>query len=295
MKRHPSELGKREIENYLDGMAAANYSSASQSAALHALLFMYRFVLELKFTKTEKRYQQIPDVLSREEVATLLGRLTGDSRLMLSLIYGTGMRLNECLSQRVKDVDLVYDVLRVTQGKGRKDRLVPPPKSINAELAAHLIKQKEIHIENRNSGGGGVYLPDRLPAKYPSASKEWRWQYAFPSSQTREDCAGQKLGWLHSPSYLQRAVRAATHDFAKRIPSHVPRHCFATHLLESGTNTRVIQQLLGHTKLETTMAYTQVASTPSTAVSSLDRLSLSVAPEKISGRYLIGEPSDHAT
>ncbi len=298
-KRHPSELGKREIENYLDRMAVANYSSVSQSAALHALLFTYRYVLEspvaeLTFTRIEKRYRQIPIVLSREEVATLLGRLTGQSRLMLSLIYGTGMRLNECLSLRVQDVDLVYNVLRVAQGKGRKDRLIPLPKSLNAELASHRRDHKSLHIEDCQKGGGGVYLPDRLPLKYPSANKEWRWQYVFPSSQTREDCTGQQVRWHHSPSYLQKAVRAATLDFSKRVTPHMLRHCFATHLLESGTNIRVIQELLGHSSLETTMLYTHIASTPSAAISPLDHLTLSFVSANTSGRSAIGEAPSRA-
>jgi integron integrase len=281
-KKHPSELGKREIEMFLDSMVVANYSSASQSAALHAILFMYRFVLEspiadLKFTRVMKRYQQMPIVLSRDEVATLIGRLTGDRRLMISLIYGTGMRLNECLSLRVQDVDFAHNVLRVCQGKGRKDRLVPLPRSLTAELTSYLTTRKSLHSEDRKNGGGGVFLPDRLSRKYPAASQEWRWQYVFPSSETREDCTGRRMRWHHSPSYLQRAVRLATYDFSKRVTPHVLRHCFATHLLESGTNIRTIQQLLGHNSLETTMLYTHVVSIPSAAISPLDRLALSIA------------------
>lgn len=287
-KQHPSMLGKREIESFLDSMVVANYSPVSQSAALHAILFMYRWVLDspvadLKFARSEKRYHKMPIVLSRDEVATLLGRLTGDSRLMLLLIYGTGMRLNERLRLRVQDVDFSRDVIRVNQGKGRKDRLVPLPRSLKAELATYLETQKSIHRVECKNGRGGVYLPDRLPLKYPSATREWRWQYVFPSSQTRVDCTGQQVSWHHSPSYLQKAVRRATRDFPKRVTPHVLRHCFATHLLESGTNIRVIQQLLGHNSLETTMLYTHVASTPTAAVSPLDRLALSLPAHHPSG------------
>lgn len=298
-KQHPENLGKFEIERFLNYIAAANYSPASQSAALHAIRFMYRFVLEspvadLKFARAETRYQKIPIVLSKEEVATLLGRLTGEQRLMLALIYGTGMRLNECLSLRVQDVDLTYNVVRVNQGKGRKDRLIPLPKSLKADFASHLETQRARHLEDFKNGAAGVYLPDRLSIKYPSASKEWRWQYVFPSSQVRMDCSGRRVRWHHSPSYLQRAMRRATCDFSKRVTPHVLRHCFATHLLESGTNIRTIQLLLGHSSLETTMIYTHVASIPSAAVSPLDRLPQLWASANSSGSPPDIQPSGRA-
>lgn len=173
-RQHPSKLGKRKFESFLDNRVVEDFSSASQSVALHAILFMYRFVLDapidsLKFTRGGKRYHQVPIVLSKEEVATLLRRLTGDQRLML---YGTGMRLNGCLSLRVQDVDLACYVVRASQGKGRKEHLVPLLKSLIAELASYLDTQKARHFEDCKNHGVGVYIPNRLPMRYPSATKE---------------------------------------------------------------------------------------------------------------------------
>lgn len=288
-KQHPADLGKPEIEAFLNNMVADNYSSVSQSVALHAILFMYKFVLDspvadINFSRAEKRCRKMPVVLSKDEVVTLLGRLAGDQRLMVALIYGTGMRISECLALRVQDLDLKYNLIRVNQGKGRKDRLVPLPKSLSAELASYLESRRIRHLAECHNGGVGVYLPGRLAIKYRSATKDWAWQYVFPSTHTHEDSTGRVVRWHHSPSYLQKAVRDATRDFSKRVTPHTLRHCFATHLLEDGTNIRTIQQLLGHNSLETTMIYTHVVSTPTAAVSPLDRLPPAWACASSAGR-----------
>lgn len=284
-KKHPRELGKPDIEAYLTWMASSSYSAASQNNALSALLFLYRNMLEtpvseLTFAPIKKKYRQLPTVLSRAEVESLLRHLEGECQIMAALIYGTGMRITECLTLRVKDLDFERNSIRIVQAKGNRDRHVPLPATLVGNLVSHLSERKEMHAADCVAGRGFVHLPERLRRKYPSASKEWRWQYVFPSKICRCDISGRLVRWHHPPSYLGRAIRSATQHTTKRVTPHTLRHCFATHLLEAGTDIRTIQKLLGHRSLETTMLYTHVTSSVLSTPSPLDHLDVRLGSQE---------------
>lgn len=265
--RHPSALGVAEVERFLSMLAEERrVSAATQNQALSALLFLYREVLAeplpwLEGVVRAKVPQRLPTVLTRDEVRAVLARLPERERLFATLLYGAGLRLLEGLTLRVKDVDFGAAQIIVRGGKGDKDRVVPFPKSVTAELTRHLELVRELHRSDLAAGAGEVVLPNALAAKFPNAGREWRWQYVFPATRTyvERETGKRRRHHLH-PTAVQRAVRTAAEraGISKRVSCHTFRHSFATHLLEDGYDIRTIQELLGHKDVSTTMIYTHV-------------------------------------
>ncbi len=265
-KRHPAELGAPEIQAFLLHLATQRQVSAStQNQALSAILFLYREVLhrevEPVLPSSAKRPERLPTVLTHEEVLRLLNHLSGTHKLMAQLLYGSGLRLMECLRLRVKDVDFEYQIITVRDGKGEKDRVTPLPQSIIPDLKRQVQRVRLLHEEDLLAGAGEVYLPDALSLKYPNAAREFIWQYLFPTSKRSLDPrSGQARRHHLDPSALQRAVRDAAQKAAipKRVSCHTLRHSFATHVLQNGYDIRTVQELLGHKDVRTTMIYTHV-------------------------------------
>lgn len=264
---HPAELAEPEINEFLTHLAVKDGVSAStQTQALSALLFLYRKVIgrevgELHGLVRARKSLHLPVVLTRQEVRAVLGEMRGDTRLMASLLYGSGLRLMECLRLRVQDIDLGRCEVSVRDGKGGKDRLTMLPESLGPELREHLKRVKAIHERDLADGWGGVPLPAALDRKYPNAPFEWRWQWVFPQQNRWKDPQTGRQGRHHiHETILQRAVKEAVSrsGIAKRAGCHTLRHSFATHLLEAGYDIRTIQELLGHKDVGTTMIYTHV-------------------------------------
>jgi len=266
-KQHPRDMGAPEVEAFLTDLAVNGKVSAStQTQALSALLFLYREVLGIDLPWMDglvraKPSQRVPMVLSVNEIHRLMANLEGMYSLMARLIYGSGMRLMECVRLRVKDVD--FDRLEVTvrEGKGRKDRVTMLPQSLVPELQAHLKKVQVLFDMDRKDDIPGVEMPDALAKKYPNAGKEWGWFWVFPASGLSDD---PRTG-IHRRHHIyeqniQRAIRVGVKKagIAKPATTHTLRHSFATHLLESGYDIRTIQELLGHSDVSTTMIYTHV-------------------------------------
>lgn len=266
-KRHPRDLGAAEVEQFLTHLAVYGKVAAStQNQAKSALLFLYKEVLALELpwldnvaqAKTPKR---LPVVLNREEVQAVLSRLSGTHWLIASLLYGSGMRIMECLRLRVKDVDFKRREILIRDGKGFKDRVTVLPGSLAASLETHLAKVRELHEADLQQGYGAVYLPNALERKYPNAAREWGWQYVFPSAKLSTDPRSDETRRHHvQDQSVQRAVKQAARDadLVKPATPHTFRHSFATHLLESGYDIRTVQELLGHSDVSTTMIYTHV-------------------------------------
>jgi integron integrase len=264
--RHPLEMGTAEITAFLTALAVRLHVSAStQKQAFSAVLFLYRDVLDRELTGLDRVVRakpplRLPLVLSRQEVATLLARLRGTPLLMASLLYGSGLRLLECARLRVKDVDFDRRELVVRDGKGRKDRVTILPSGLVLPLARHLERLRRIHDRDR-ARGVAVDLPYALARKYPAAAHEWAWRWVFPASRTYLDVRTGEVRRHHlHESALQRALRTAVLEagLSKPATCHTLRHSFATHLLETGYDIRTIQELLGHSDVNTTMVYTHV-------------------------------------
>jgi integron integrase len=266
-KRHPKEMGEKEINIFLSSLALRDGVSAStQNQALSALLFLYRNILEVPFPTLEnlvraKRAKRLPVVMTRAEVKSVLARLHGTHRLIGTLLYGTGMRLMECLRLRVKDVEFGRNLITVREAKGDRDRRVPLPSVVRQDLVNWLSNVKRTHERDVAEGFGSVYLPYALERKYPAASTQWCWQWFFPaSSRSRDPRSGIERRHHIEDWGVQRAVAQAVRDVGikKPVSCHTFRHSFATHLLEDGYDIRTIQELLGHKDLKTTMIYTHV-------------------------------------
>jgi integron integrase len=266
-KRHPSQMGGDEISRYLTHLAVGQKVSAStQNQALSALLFMYRHVLRLDPGAVDHVPHahsplRVPVVLSVDEVRVVINQLTGIPRLVVALLYGAGLRLQESLELRIKDLDFDRHQIVVRRGKGQKDRRTMLPDSVQASLTAHLEKVRRQHQRDLSDGLGRVTLPAALGRKYPNAATDWSWQFVFPAGRI---CRDQRFGppsryHLHE-SVVQRAVTAAARGagIAKRVSCHTFRHSFATHLLEDGYDIRTVQELLGHADVSTSMIYTHV-------------------------------------
>lgn len=280
-KRHPDTMGSPEVEAFLTSLAVRGQVAAStQNQALAALLFLYRQVLEQRLPWMEdiqraKRPQRLPVVLTREEVGAMLDQLSGAPWLMASLLYGSGLRLMECLRLRAKDVDFGRRELMARDGKGGKDRRTMLPSMLIGPLQAQLDEARRVHARDLAAGFGAVWLPDALARKYPNAAREWGWQYVFPASVRSMDPRSGVVRRHHlDESMLQRAVKAAVRRTALTKPAtcHTLRHSFATHLLEAGYDIRTVQELLGHKDVATTQIYTHVLNRGAGAVlSPLDR------------------------
>ncbi len=266
-KRHPGDMGEPEVTQFLSALASERHVSAStQNQALSAILFLYGDVLgrDLDWLDRIVRAQRpvrVPVVLSRAEVKAVLSRLRGDCWLMASLMYGAGLRVQECAELRVKDLDFERLELVVRDGKGRKDRVTVLPQVLRRPLATHLERVKRLHEADVRAGRGHVALPDALGVKYPRAAREWGWQWVFPATRVYTDRASgeRRRHHLHE-SVVQRAFAVAVREagLTKRASPHCLRHSFATRLLESGYDIRTIQELLGHRDVTTTMMYTHV-------------------------------------
>ncbi|HIC89023.1 MAG TPA: integron integrase [Anaerolineae bacterium] len=266
-KRHPCDMGVREIEAFLTHLAVdLNVASSTQNQALQAILFLYREVLHqpleapLDYLRA-KRPKRLPTVLTREEVQRVLDAMEGTPKLVAQLLYGSGLRLLEALRLRVKDVNVEQRQITVRDGKGAKDRVTVLPERAILTLQEHLKRVKLVHDQDLARGYGSVYLPYALERKFPNASKEWIWQYIFPAGKlSRDPRTGiVRRHHLHE-SVVQRAVRQAARmaGITKRVTPHTFRHSFATHLLERGYDIRTVQELLGHKDVKTTMIYTHV-------------------------------------
>jgi integron integrase len=265
--RHPRELGSQAIAAFLTHLAVeGQVAAATQNQARCALLFLYRDVLgidveapqEIVPAKTPRR---LPTVLSRAEVQAVLRELEGTHRLMAQLLYGSGLRLLECVRLRVKDIESERRQLTIRDGKGAKDRVTMLPDRLVAPLGEHLQRVRRMHEEDLERGAGAVYLPTALERKFPSASTEWGWQYVFPAERLSVDPrSGVRRRHHMSESGLQKAVRRAVLASGVQKPAscHTFRHSFATHLLEGGYDIRTVQELLGHADVRTTMIYTHV-------------------------------------
>ena len=276
-KRHPATMAKPEVEAFLTYLAVDRKCSAStQNQAFHALLFLYREVLEMDFgqlndvTRAQQR-KRLPVVMTRNETHRVLAVMTGTHQLMAKLLYGTGMRLMECVRLRVKDVDFAQHLITLRDTKSPRDRMTMLPVSLVPVLQAHLQRVKILHEEDLKRGNGRVYLPTALHIKYPNADREWCWQYVFPAAfPSRDPRSGETRRHHVNENSLQKAIKAAVRQsgLTKPVTCHTFRHSFATHLLESGSDIRTVQELLGHKDVSTTMIYTHVLNRPGLAVKS---------------------------
>ncbi len=265
-KRHPLEMGAAEINGFLTHLAVEGQVSAStQNQAFSALLFLYRSVLEVEPGLIEgviraKRPERLPIVLTRDEVRAVLGRLEGIPRTISLLLYGAGLRILDALRLRIQDVDFARMELLIRHGKGGKDRRTMLPLAAKAELLGQVDRVRKLFEKDRRDRIG-VSMPEALDVKYPEAPFEWMWYYVFPARQRGIDPRSgiKKRHHLHE-TVIQRAVAEAARDakIAKHVTPHVFRHAFATHLLEDGYDIRTVQELLGHSSVETTMIYTHV-------------------------------------
>jgi len=276
-KRHPAEMAEPEITAFLTHLAAkANVAASTQNQALSALLFLYREVLQqqigwLDHVERAKKPARLPVVLTRAEARQIFSHLYGTTKLMAGLLYGSGLRLMECVRLRVKDVDLGYLTITVRDSKGGKDRVTMLPTNLAQALQRHLLKRRSQHEQDLADGFGGVHLPHALARKYPNANRQWMWQHVFASPRLSIDPrSGEKQRHHIAESILQRAVKEAISRAGINKPAtcHTLRHSFATHLLERGYDIRTVQELLGHKDVSTTMIYTHVLNRPGLSVKS---------------------------
>ena len=274
--RAPGVAGAEEVAAFLSELAVTKRASPStQRQALNALVFLMQEALQRPLGKIEFRRaaprERMPVVLSRAECARLFAELEGTVRLMAELMYGSGLRLMELLRLRVQHLDFERGQLRVLSGKGDKDRITVLPEKLVARLRAHLERLKGLWAEDRAAGLPGVWLPEGLDRKYPKAGERWNWQWVFPSRETSVDPVTKTRRRHHViDSTFQNNIRWAAEraGLDKRVTPHVLRHSFATHLLESGTDIRTLQELLGHESVETTQIYTHVMQKPGLGVRS---------------------------
>jgi len=281
-KRHPREMGAPEVQAYLSYLAVQkDVAVATQRQALNAIVFLYRDVLNVELgligdIEKPQRPVKLPTVLTKEEVRRVLALVSADYQVVCRLLYGTGMRLLECLRLRIKDVDFGRREIVIHDGKGAKDRVTVLPESVAEDLKRHLERVRGLHERDLAAGFGRVSLPHALARKFQRADREWCWQYVFPSgSVARDPVSGiMRRHHLHEKN-VQRAVKlaAAQARLGKAITPHTFRHSFATHLLENGYDIRTVQELLGHKDVATTQIYTHVMAKPGIGViSPLDKM-----------------------
>ncbi len=266
-KTHPEKLGAEEIKDYLNYLVLNRHvSAATQNQALQGILFLYKNILNkdigwIENIKNAARIRHLPVVFSKREVIKIFENLKGVPKILVSLLYGGGLRLSEALKLRIKDIDFDYKQVIVRDGKGEKDRVTVLPQSVIPELKTHLNEVFIVHKNDLKKGKGETILPYALKRKYPNAGKEFGWQYAFPSDMFVKDKETGILFRHHiHESTIQRAVKEAIRKAGVNKPGspHTFRHSFATHLLENGYDIRTIQELLGHKSIKTTMIYTHV-------------------------------------
>jgi integron integrase len=266
-KRHPKDMGADEIKAFVENLVTNHHvSSATQNQALQGILFLYKNILnkdvgwidEIKFTQRKKH---LPVVMNKDEVNRIFQNLKGIGLLVSKLIYGSGMRLGECLSLRVNDLDLELKTITVRDGKGEKDRITVLPEKLVAELKIHLHKVKNLYKKDFSKNNIYVPLPYALERKYPNAGMEFAWQYVFPAKSLVYNKEEKKYYRVHLhistfQKEFKNAVRKA--EIPKQASPHTLRHSFATHLLQNGYDIRTVQELLGHNSVKTTMIYTHV-------------------------------------
>lgn len=283
-KRPLSEMGGPEVEQYMTYLAVkADVAASTQNQAFNALLFFYKHVFPRDLGKINgvraKKAKRLPEVFTKTEVMAIFQQMYGTDKLMGLLLYGCGLRLNECLALRVKDVDFDRMTVMVRAGKGNKDRVIALPASLKAPLQSHLTRVSEIHRQDV-ANGIGVSLPGALDKKYPDYPFAWGWYWIFPA---RKACTDLRWASPDKPlrhhiheTVLQKAVKQAVKKSGIDSPGscHTFRHSFATHLLEDGYNVRQVQELLGHSSLETTMVYLHVMGKTTNVTSPLDRLAI---------------------
>jgi integron integrase len=266
-KTHPASLGAAEVSAFVSWLAEHRQVSAStQNQALSAVLFLYRNVLTIELEGLPpivraRAPERLPVVLSHDEVRRLLGQVPGTMHLVVTLLYGAGLRLQECLELRIKDLDFDREQIVVRQGKGQKDRVTVLPTTVKEGLRSHLDWVRRLHATDCANGHGRVVLPFAVARKSPSAATDWRWQFVFPAARIcRDPRFGPPSRYHLHESGVQKAVAEAARaaGIAKRVGPHTLRHCFATHLLESGSDIRTVQELLGHRDVRTTMTYLHV-------------------------------------
>jgi integron integrase len=266
-KRHPTELGKTEIEAFLTHLVMnLDVSSSTQNQAFNAILFLYNQVLDSEMPNNisslrSKKPIRLPTVMTREETMKIIRSMTGTHLIMAKLMYGSGLRVIECVRLRIKDIDFQMNQIVVRDGKGKKDRITVFPDEAKFALKEHLVYVKQLHDRDLACGFGNVYLPNALARKYRNAEKQWCWQYVFPAKALSVDPrTGTKRRHHMHTSSIQRSVRSAAilSNIDKPVSCHTFRHSFATHLLEDGYDIRTVQELLGHKDVSTTMIYTHV-------------------------------------
>jgi integron integrase len=267
-KRHPREMAVPEINQFITHLVVERKASAStQNQAISAILFLYRNVLEIELNETALAFirpqkgKRVPTVLSKGEARAIIAQMTGQYRLMTQVMYGSGLRLMECLRLRIKDLDFDNRRIIVYDGKGGDDRVTMLPDSLVIPLRQHLEQVKTLHQNDLAAGFGSVYIPLGLDKKYPTAHKQWIWQYVFPASNIYKDPETGVMSRHHThETALQKAIRVAARaaKIDKRVTPHTFRHSFATHLLQNGYDIRTVQELLGHKDVKTTMVYTHV-------------------------------------
>jgi integron integrase len=279
---HPKLLGSKNIESFLSHLATVGQVAPStQRQALNALVFLYRHVLDVELEDEiaparSKRKTSPPTVMTKAEVQGLLAAMAGKPALMAKLIYGSGLRLMECIRLRVQDVDFGQNLVFVRGGKGGKDRTTVLPKNLCDEMLRQIAAAKDLHHKDLEEGFGEVYIPDALAKKYPNASRSAGWQWVFPAkSRSTDPRSGKEMRHHVLESVLQKAVKRAAEQAGidKKVGCHTLRHSFATHMLENGVNIRILQDLLGHADVKTTEIYTHVMARDIRSLQSpLDRL-----------------------
>lgn len=266
-KRHPSEMGGAEIEAFLTHLAVQeNVAASTQNQALSALLFLYRHVLEKPLALPvdavrAKPSRYLPTVLTPGETMAIIEQMSGTYRLVVQLLYGSGLRLTEALQLRIKDIDFAQRQIVVRDAKGKESRVTMLPARLIDPLQQHLQRVRRLHQRDLDAGYGSVYLPFALERKYPNADRAWIWQFVFPAFGLSKDPRSGAIRRHHlHETGLQRAIKQATRSACveKRVSCHTFRHSFATHLLQNGYDIRTVQELLGHKDVKTTMIYTHV-------------------------------------
>lgn len=281
-KRHPRDMGKTEIEKFLSYLASnRKVAAATQRQALNAIVFLYTHVLDIPVTDEiahvrAKKHVRPPVVMTKNEIQRVFEHMQGIHFLMVKLLYGSGLRLMECIRLRIQDFDIEKSLLYVRAAKGGKDRTTVFPKLIHEDILCQFEKVRKLHEQDLANGHGSVYLPEALARKYRNASREFRWQYLFPGKSLSVDPRSGVTRRHHAlESGLQKAIKTAVDNanITKRVSSHTFRHSFATHMLENGVNIRVLQTLMGHSDVKTTEIYTHVMEKDITQVlSPLDML-----------------------